>query len=291
MKVNETQFPDGGNIYLEFPTIKILPLDKVIPHEYHDAQRTTPLVHSLQTSGVLISPPLFSPFDDSSGEYMVLDGANRVAAFKELGIPHILGQVIPHNSPSLNLSTWNHVICDMATSVLLKSLRVIPNAKLVEIKKANDRKHQDDDTPVSVQTPDDRKYRLVTTNEDIAASVNILREVVNTYKEVARFDRIPLGNIDSIKGLYKDLTAIVCYPQFSIAEIFDLCRAGHLLPSGVTRFHISPRALRLYYPLDELASSKSLEDKNQTLNHWLQERVSSKSVRFYAEPTVVFDEL
>jgi len=179
----------------------------------------------------------------------------------------------------------------MATSVLLKSLRVIPNAKLVEIKKANDRKHQDDDTPVSVQTPDDRKYRLVTTNEDIAASVNILREVVNTYKEVARFDRIPLGNIDSIKGLYKDLTAIVCYPQFSIAEIFDLCRAGHLLPSGVTRFHISPRALRLYCPLDELASSKSLEDKNQTLNHWLQERVSSKSVRFYAEPTVVFDEL
>ena len=47
----------------------------------------------------------------------------------------------------------------------------------------------------------------------------------------------------------------------------------------------------LNYPLDELASNKSLEDKNQTLKHWLQERVSCKSVRFYAEPTVVFDEL
>jgi hypothetical protein len=248
------------------------------------------LVDSLQTSGLLISPPLFSPFDDSSGEYIVLDGANRLAAFKELGIPHILAQVIPHNSPSLNLSTWNHVICDMATRMLLKSLRVIPNAKLVEIKKANDRKLKNDNAPVSIQTPDDRKYRLITTNEDTAASVSLLREVVNTYKEVAMFDRIPQGNIDSIKGLYKDLTAIVCYPQFSIAEIFDLCRAGHLLPSGVTRFHISPRALRLNYSLDELASSKSLEEKNQTLNHWLQDRVSRKSLRFYTEPTVVFDE-
>jgi hypothetical protein len=58
----------------------------------------------------------------------------------------------------------------------------------------------------------------------------------------------------------------------------------------VTRFHISPRALRLNYSLDELASSKSLEEKNQTLNHWLQDRVSRKSLRFYTEPTVVFDE-
>jgi hypothetical protein len=53
---------------------------------------------------------------------------------------------------------------------------------------------------------------------------------------------------------------------------------------------MSPRALRVNYPLEELSANKSLEDKNAALDRWVNERVARKGVRFYAESTVLFDE-
>jgi len=37
-------------------------------------------------------------------------------------------------------------------------------------------------------------------------------------------------------------------------------------------------------------ASKSLEEKNQWLERWLQERWAERQVRFYEESTVLFDE-
>lgn len=61
-------------------------------------------------------------------------------------------------------------------------------------------------------------------------------------------------------------------------------------PPGITRFTISPRALRVNYPLDELSANKTLEAKNEVLQHWVNERIARKGVRFYAEATVLYDE-
>ena len=118
----------------------------------------------------------------------------------------------------------------------------------------------------------------------------MMTAVMDTYKHTARFDRIPLGTIEAIQGLYEDITAIIVYPQFSIQEVIEFCRAGILLPSGITRFRITPRALKINYPLNELASEKTLEEKRNNLHNWLQERLSRKGVRFYAESTLIFDE-
>ena len=51
------------------------------------------------------------------------------------------------------------------------------------------------------------------------------------------------------------------------------------------------RALRLNVPLNRLADTEhSLEQKNQWLEDWIREKLSSRQVRFYEEPTVLFDE-
>ena len=63
-----------------------------------------------------------------------------------------------------------------------------------------------------------------------------------------------------------------------------------LIGNGVTRFSISPRALRLNYPLSELAADKSLAEKNAILERWIQEKIASMRVRTYTEATVLFDE-
>jgi hypothetical protein len=289
MKSNEICTPPEESIFQEFPTLEIIPINKATPHEHHDPQRTPPLVEKLQTSGVMINPPLFSPFDDDSGEYMVLDGANRLYAFQEMGFPHILAQVVPSYSPSLTLSSWNHVIWDMASSILLKTLSSKQNITLAEIEESN-LEEQNFEIVTSVHTPDDRIFTIIPHSNDMNACVSMLKDVMNTYDRTARFDRIPLKNVESVQGLYEDITAIVSYPQFKIDDIFNLCRTGNLLPSGITRFRVTPRALKVNYPLDELASEKPLEEKNFFLTQWLQNQLANKSVRFYSESTLIFDE-
>jgi len=289
MNPNRICIAPEESIFQEFPTFEIIPIRKAKPHEFHDPQRTPPLIEHLKSSGTMINPPLFSPFDDDSGEYMVLDGANRLYALLEMGFPHILAQVVPAKSPSLSLSSWNHVIWDMASSILLKAIRNISNIRLIEIIK-NELANQDNKAIVSIRTPDDRIYNLIPQNQEMNTCVSVLKDVVSTYKGIARFDRIPLKNVESVQGFYEDITAIISYPQFKIDDIFNLCRTGNLLPSGVTRFRVTPRALKVNYPLNELASEKTLEAKNLHLTQWIQNQLTNKSVRFYAESTLIFDE-
>jgi hypothetical protein len=82
----------------------------------------------------------------------------------------------------------------------------------------------------------------------------------------------------------------VIFPHFEVENVLELAGAGYLLPAGTTRFTVSPRALHLNYPLEELAADKPLEEKNADLQRWIQERIARKGVRYYAEATFLFDE-
>jgi len=82
----------------------------------------------------------------------------------------------------------------------------------------------------------------------------------------------------------------VIFPRFDIDHVMQLAGAGYLLPTGVTRFTVSPRALHINYPLSELQVDKPLEEKNAALQAWMQERLARKGVRYYAEATYLFDE-
>jgi hypothetical protein len=85
--------------------------------------------------------------------------------------------------------------------------------------------------------------------------------------------------------------AIVVFPHYEPAEILVAARDGVHLPPGITRHIIRGRAMRLNYPLDALQDNgDSLEVKNLQLQAWIQERSAAKRVRYYAEPTFLFDE-
>jgi hypothetical protein len=79
-------------------------------------------------------------------------------------------------------------------------------------------------------------------------------------------------------------------PKLRIRHITYLVSQGHRLPAGVTRFTISPRALRVNYAIEKLASDRGLEEKNDDLHSFLKERAARKGIRYYAEATVLYDE-
>lgn len=271
------------------PTLRILPLNDLILHEDHDRQRTLPLVAKLRAQGVLRNPPIVMALDDESGRYMVLDGANRVTSLQEMEFPHIVAQVVKANDPHVSLQTWNHVVWGMSARSMLAELRNIEGLEVVQV---NTRNSVDAPRymPVQLRQPNGKLYMLVETPCDLACHIGRLHEIVNTYKSRASLDRTNQTLIGSFKAIYPDLTGLVMFPSFKIRTVLKLAGQGIVLPTGITRFTASPRALHLNYPLHELSSGKSIDYKSAYLEHWVQERIKNKGVRHYAEATFLFDE-
>ncbi len=271
------------------PTLRILPLQDLILHEDHDLQRTLPLVAKLRAQGILRNPPIVMPLDDDSGRYMVLDGANRVTSLKEMEFPHIVAQVVKSNDPHVNLQTWNHVIWGMSARTLMSDIRRIKGLNVRKIdthKSVNAPKYM----PVQIRLANGDLYLLEESPCELAAHIHTLHKIVNAYKTRASLDRTSQTLVDSFNAIYPDLTALVIFPPFKIRTVLKLAGQNIVLPTGITRFTASPRALHLNYPLHELSSGKPIEYKEAYLQHWIQERIKNKGIRHYAEATFLFDE-
>jgi hypothetical protein len=271
------------------PNLKILPIENLILHEDHDLQRTLPLVQKMRAQGILRNPPIVMPLADGTDRYMVLDGANRVTSLNEMEFPHIVAQVVKADDPHVNLQTWNHVVWGMDSKTLLRRIRHI---KGLEVVKINTHKSLDAPkyVPMQIRLSDGKFYLLVEMPSDLATHINTLHQIVNVYKTRASLDRTSQTLVDSFKKIYPDLTALVIFPRFKISTVLKLAAQKIVLPTGITRFTVSPRVLHLNYPLHELSSGKPIEYKDDYLKEWVGERVKKKGVRLYTEATFLFDE-
>lgn len=270
------------------PELKILLLEQLILHEDHDMQRTRPLVAKLRAQGILRNPPIVMPLTDQSDRYMVLDGANRVTSIREMGFPHIVAQVVEPDDKNVTLQTWNHIVWGMDSQLLIESVREV---KAIKLKKIDPQKSFDppETIPVHIRLPDGSLYLAIPPAE-LIEKVGALHGVVDCYKEIALLDRTSQTLSESFRATYPDMTALVIFPRFDIPSVLFLAGKNCLLPTGITRFTISPRALHLNYPLHELSSGKPIEYKEAYLQHWVVERIKNKGVRHYVEATFLFDE-
>lgn len=278
-------------MFEEFPTLQIIPLDSLVVHEWHDDQRTPGLITRLKASGILLNPPIVSPFNDGTGRYMVLDGANRTTALQHMGYPHVLAQIVEPDAPALDLRTWNHVCWGLPPADFLSGIASLGSISLTQLHEEEAFRQLYNRTLVAlIITPDAITHAAIANSDDPIQYINSLNAIVDSYKFRCSLDRTRVRSINALDSVYEDLSALVVFPPLEMQEVLDACGAGLLFPPGVTRFSVSPRALRVNYPLDLLSSSQPLEEKNEALNRWIQERVARKGVRFYAEPTVLFDE-
>jgi hypothetical protein len=271
------------------PNLRILNIKDIILHEDHDNQRTLPLVEKLRAQAIMRNPPIVMPLTDGTGRFMVLDGANRVTSLREMEFPHIVAQVVESNYPHVNLQTWNHVVWGMNKKKLMSALRKIKEIKPVKV---NRQKSLDAPkyVPVQIRLADGEYYMLKEEPSDLAEHILTMHKIVNAYKVAASLDRTSQTLVDSFTKIYPDLTALVIFPGFKIKTVLKLASQNVVLPTGITRFTVSPRALHLNYPLHELSSGKPIEYKQEYLDNWIQERVKKKGARYYAEATFLFDE-
>jgi len=238
---------------------------------------------------VLRNPPIVMALSDGSNRYMVLDGANRVTSLREMEFPHIVAQVVSSDNPNVVLQTWNHVVWGLDTKDLISHIHAIDGVKAIKID-TNKSLDAPKYVPMQIRLPDGSLYLLEEEPSELPTHIETLHKIVNTYKTRASLDRTSQTLIDSFKNIYPDLTALFIFPRFKIKTVLKLAAQNVVLPTGITRFTVSPRALHLNYPLHELSSAKPIEYKEAYLQHWVQERVKKKGVRHYAEATFLFDE-
>ena len=108
--------------------LAVVPLEKVLPHERIDPRRVKNLIQKFDASDVFTNPPIVV----RSGEnYVVLDGATRVSAFKQLRHPHIIVQILK-DSDNYTLDTWLHAIRKIDVQALIDLLSDIPEITIVQ---------------------------------------------------------------------------------------------------------------------------------------------------------------
>jgi hypothetical protein len=275
----------------DLPNLRFLAIGSLVFHEVHDAQRTPPLIERIRESGLFRNPPIVAPLGDENHRYMVLDGANRITALREMGFPDVLAQIMPPDDPGLKLENWNHVVWKLDSQAFLSAIREIPG---IDLALSEDPHFQPDlmgDCGLAaVQIPGCQRYAACATAPELLRRVELLHAIVDSYKERAWLDRTSVDDCDLLGDIYPNLSGLVVFPNFKIDDILRLAGAGCLLPTGITRFTASPRALHVNYPLFELASSKPLAEKNADLQEWIQRRIAQKGVRYYAEATFLYDE-
>jgi hypothetical protein len=273
------------------PVLCFLPVANLLIHEHHDDQRCQPLILRIRSSGVWRNPPIVSPLMDGTDRYMVLDGANRITALRQMGFPHALVQIVQPDDSGLTLQTWNHVIWEYHAARFLQNIHTIPSVELHRVDPAFIEPGLEAECGLALVTNcRGRTYSVCTEVMDLELRVDVLNALVDSYKERGRLDRTTVRDVSDIQDVFPGLCGLVIFPTFDIRDLLRLAGRGYLLPAGVTRFMIAPRVLHLNYPLDELSADRPLDAKNLALTRWIQERLARKAIRYYAEPTYLFDE-
>jgi hypothetical protein len=278
---------------LRFPDLRFVPADALVPHEQHDEHRLHALVQKISEQLVLKNPPVVAPLAHGNGDeqrYVVLDGANRATAARVAGLPHMLVQVVRYIDPVVQLSTWYHAICTLDRDTA-GTLDRIPGLKTVPTQRLHARAELARREALAYVALPDGEALTLHGGRDIRERNDLLNAVVDTYRGHGHFFRVTTDQIEEVRGRHPEVTAVVVFPRFEPPEIVELATNGSKLPAGITRHVIRWRALRVNVPLEHLSDPRrSLDEKNRWLDEWLREKLHQREVRFYEEPTVLFDE-
>lgn len=270
------------------PDLRIVSVSDLLFHEESDVERVARLIDRVSTDGVLRNPPIVARFDDDP-RFLLLDGANRVAALRDLDVPHALVQVELLDDPGLVVSHWNHVVRDIESERMLTQAKKLTGAR-----------HEMGGIPLSGDPPEDFVCTIAVSEHEalhlfgaggLEERVALLRRLTELYYAgSARMDRVNHADFGVVRRHHAHVGALVLFPDFSKAEIRSLAEAGRCLPSGVTRILVPRRVLGFNLQVAILKSRLSLEEKSLWLQETIKQRVADRRVRYYQEPTFHFDD-
>lgn len=272
----------------ELPKLKIVSISDIIFHEEPDTERSGRLVEYLRKENILKNPPVVATHSGTN-KYILLDGANRLTALQKLEIPDALVQEIDLFDSGLIFLQWHHAVEKLSKELFLEKIADMPEISISETQGALLNSEENGELLCQIQFADSSIY-AVRAHEDLFQRVKDLRDITNLYHGAQYMDRVSYTNLEHLKNNYPQFSALIVFRKISKEELVQVTDHDMRIPSGITRIILPKRALRINVPLDLLRFDVETSQKNHWLNKRINNQIKDKSIRFYHEPTFLFDE-
>jgi hypothetical protein len=272
----------------ELPNLSIVPISEIIFHEDPDEERSSKLMEYLRKENRLKNPPVVATHSGNN-KYILLDGANRLTALHALNIPDVLVQHIDLFDPGLIFLHWHHAVEQFTKDTFLEKINSLPDITITRSTSNELTVNNNGDLLCQIQFAD-RSIYAVHAHTDLFQRVKDLRNITDIYKGFQYMDRVSYTSLEHLKKNYSRFCALIVFRKLEKEELVEVTRQGLRIPSGITRIIMPKRALRINVPLDILRFNVSAEQKNYWLQNRINEQIRDKSIRFYHEPTFLFDE-
>ncbi len=273
-------------------SLRVVPIEQLLPHEAHNPLRVQRLAERIVADGVVTNPPVVAQLD--ADRYVILDGATRVTALRQLGYPHLVVQLADPAREQVQLFTWFHALRGCSSAELVALARNTAGLRVSEMAPTQLARALWERGALGYLITAEGQGLLLEADpqalDDEDAWIQPLTDLVDNYGRLCEVERTLSNDLAELRSQYPDLAGLVVFPQFAIEIVLKLVGRGRLLPAGITRFVVAGRILRLNVPLAVLASDESLEQKRDWLDRLIQAKLAERSVRYYQEPVLLLDE-
>jgi threonine dehydratase len=268
-------------------SLELVPTELIIPHEQIDEKRVARLMGRLEADGRLVNPPVTTFWE---GNYIVLDGATRSTAFKRLGYPYVIVQVVDARRDDYELHTWYHAISGEQSFARLRDhLQTIDQLSLAPLAAHQLQGVFNDPNTLCYFLDREGKATLAQVATD-QSKLQVMNDLVASYTAWGQVERTLLTDLSRLLAQFPQMTAVAIFPQFKAETVFKVASRGDLLPAGLTRFIIPGRILRLNADLERLKRDEPLAEKRAWFNQFLAEKLARSRLRYYQEPVILLDE-
>ncbi len=241
------------------PDLRILPFHKIIPHEGYDPCRVQRLVRNFQSTGTLFEPLIVTEYH---GKFVLLDGATRSQALKDLSITEAVVQIVEYRNPEVRLRTWNHVVFDLPTCALLSTLEAIPGFSIEPLFNIPIAALDLDGAVAQIVSPSGERFGVTHSNPDLGIAW-VLNQIVDIYRGSARVYRSTQLDQQLLRDNYPGFCTAIAFPRFHPNDVLQSATSGDHFPMGITRHIVAERVKDLNLPLNILRELSSIKQYSQ----------------------------
>ncbi len=276
------------------PDLRLVPTTRVRFHEHAERRRTVRLMERIRAESVLRNPPIVADMED--GHYLLLDGANRVSAFLELGYSHVPVQVVDYGDRAVQLKGWHHLLLQGGSLNLRATYQALPDIAVQPVPKAQLAQLLELRRVFAVLVEDESAcwglFPAQPTGEiDVHERIRALEAVVGAYEGQSRLERVKLADYEQLPQVIQSVQHQVClFPVLRKEELLHVAAEGILIPTGLTRHIIPGRALGINLELAFLRSAGSDAAKLAHFQAFVDRLSMEGRIRFYEESVFIMNE-
>lgn len=275
------------------PYLALVPTASIRFHEQPEPHRTSRLMDRIRTEALLRNPPIVASMNN--GDYLLLDGANRVTAFRDLNYAQIPVQIVDYGQEAIQLKGWHHLLLQGRALNLRSQFAALPGVSLRAV-------------PHEQLSPllELRRAYAVLVDESAAAwglypepahaptihdRIAVLNRVIGAYEGQSRLERIKLADYSKLPEVIRSVDhQLILFPVLTKEELLQLAGNGVLIPTGITRHLIPGRALGINLPLGFLRELPDFASRQRHFEQHLLKLEMEGRIRFYEESVFIMNE-